>query len=336
MRAMSELIPRITSFLTQLISETNGLALEDTLLLAEQSPQLERDNELAHSLRDFHALLGRFRLNAAPIETLLAHPVSEALAALFRSFPIPFRDEHTHLTGSLDAAFIFTRLEPLLGGPQGPMYESKIAAVYGAGSLPIRSVQDVDRLIRLGENDRFDRYLKILYLAKLILTSREAHRDAAYHMASRLYRSANVGSIRLKFTAFRETTDPTEQIPGIEKVTPEDADSRARFRRFASSCHRASGRSPASTTRSAIPRNAPASTTRSGRSRRCCRSIRSSSTSSPKWTRSATSAASIARCTSSRCASACGSSRPTDCARAAITARRGTRSVRECRPSTTP
>ena len=76
-------------------------------------------------------------------------------------------------------------------------------------------------LIRLARR-RFDRYLKILYLAKLVLTSREAHREAAYHMASRLYRDANVGSIRLKFTLFRETTDPSEQIPGIGDLTAED------------------------------------------------------------------------------------------------------------------
>jgi adenosine deaminase len=41
-------------------------------------------------------------------------------------------------------------------------------------------------------------------------------------MASRLWRNVNVGSIRLKFTLFRETTDPSEQIPGLDALTPED------------------------------------------------------------------------------------------------------------------
>jgi len=41
-------------------------------------------------------------------------------------------------------------------------------------------------------------------------------------MASRLYRTSNVGALRLKFTMFRDTTDPSEQIPGIANVTPED------------------------------------------------------------------------------------------------------------------
>jgi adenosine deaminase len=225
MRGM-EVVPRLTKFFTQLISETSGLSLADTLALAEHAPQLDSDVVLAHEIREFRELLGHFRVDAAPIEALLGHAVARSLADFFRAFPIPFRDEHIHLTGSLDADFIWPRLAPLLDGPQRAMYEAKIAEVYGVDALPIASAADVDRLIRLGDNDgddgRFDRYLKILYLAKLVLTSREAHRDAAYHMAKRLYRDANVGSIRLKFTLFRETTDSSEQIPGIAALTAED------------------------------------------------------------------------------------------------------------------
>lgn len=212
----------LTRFLTQLISETSGLSLDDTLVLASNAPQLAEEPELARTIEEFRALLGRFRLHQTPIETLLEHGFSHALADFFRGFPIPFRDEHIHLTGSLAAEFVAPRLAELLAGPHRATYEAKIAEVYGPESLPIRSIEDVDRLIRLGDNDRFDRYLRILYLPKLILNSREAHRDAAYHMASRLYRTANVGAIRLKFTLFRETTDPAEQIPGISELTPED------------------------------------------------------------------------------------------------------------------
>ncbi len=219
---MMDVTARLTRFFTQLISETSGLAIDDTLILAEQSTQLDDDPELAHQIRDFHARLGAFRLHAAPIEALLEHPVSKALEQFFKSFPLPFRDEHIHLTGSLDADFIFQRLGPLLEGPNGEVFARKIAEVYGPESLPIRSARDVDRLIRLRDDDRFDRYLKILYLPKLILTSREAHRDAAYHMASRLYRTANVGSLRLKFTLFRETTDPAEQLPALAIPSPGD------------------------------------------------------------------------------------------------------------------
>lgn len=217
-----DVVHRLTKFFTQLISETSGLSLADTLTLAEHAPQLGADEVLAHEIREFRDLLGQFRVDAAPIESLLTHTVARSLAEFFRSFPIPFRDEHIHLTGSLDADFIWPRLAPLLEGPQRAMYEAKITEVYGPDALPITSAADVDRLIRLGDEDRFDRYLKILYLAKLVLTSREAHRDAAYHMAKRLFRDANVGSIRLKFTLFRETTDSSEQIPGISDLTAED------------------------------------------------------------------------------------------------------------------
>ena len=215
-------VSRIARFLTQIISETNGLSLEDTLVLAEGSPQLQYEPEIGGLLSEFHDLLGGFRLDRTPIDALFNHPVGEALALFLRTFPIPYREEHIHLTGSLDAAFIYERLQPLLHGPDRAVYEAKIAEVYGPGSLPIRNAADVDRLVRLGDEDRFDRYLKILYLAKLILTSRDAHRAAAYHMASRLYRTANVGALRLKFTLFRETSDSAEQIPGIAALNSED------------------------------------------------------------------------------------------------------------------
>jgi adenosine deaminase len=215
-------VPRLTRFLTHLISETSGLSIDDTLALAEQAPQLDDDPEIAAHIREFRALLGTFRLHATSLETLLAHPVSRALEGFFRAFPLPFRDEHIHLTGSLAADFVFPRLQALLNGPDRHIYEQKIREVYGPESLPIERVADVERLVRLRDEDRFDQYLKILYLPKLILTTREAHRDAAYHMASRLHRTSNVGAIRLKFTLFRETTDPSEQIPGLAGLTPED------------------------------------------------------------------------------------------------------------------
>lgn len=215
-------VPRLTRFFTQLISETSALSLADTLALAEHAPQLASDGEMGLNVREFRALLGRFRVDAAPIESLLDHAVARSLTEFFRAFPIPFHDEHIHLTGSLDAEFIWPRLAPLLDGPQRAMYEAKIAEVYGPEALPIGNAADVDRLIRLGDDDRFDRYLKILYLAKLVLITRDAHRQAAYHMASRLWRDANVGAIRLKFTLFRETTDSSEQIPGISDLTAED------------------------------------------------------------------------------------------------------------------
>src|SRR5437016_5198301 len=149
------LVPRLTRFFTQLISETSGLALEDTLSLAEAAPHI--DSELAACISEFHALLGRFRLGVAPIESLLEHPVSLALGEFFRAFPIPFRDEHIHLSGSLDADFVYPRLAPLL---EDPTVAAKIQQIYGPDTV-IRNARDIAPLIRIGENDRFDRYLKI-------------------------------------------------------------------------------------------------------------------------------------------------------------------------------
>lgn len=227
---MKSVVSRLLSFLAGLISETSGLALDDTLALAHGSPALADDPEMAHLLREFHDLLRRFESRVsdesgtkhATIDRLLAHPVSDALEAFFLRFPIPYREEHIHLTGSLDASFIYERLQPLLEGPHRALYEAKIAEAYGETNRPIRSAEDVAALIRLRDEDRFDRYLRVLYLAKLILTSREAHRAAAYHMASRLYRTANVGALRLKFTLFRETTVSSEQVPGLDALTAED------------------------------------------------------------------------------------------------------------------
>ncbi|HEY0787033.1 MAG TPA: hypothetical protein VGE86_00215 [Thermoanaerobaculia bacterium] len=215
-------VERLTGFLTELISETNGLSLDQTLELAGYSRLGEADPEVAALTAEFRGLLAGFRTDRVAIEILLAHPFSTALREFFRRYPVPFRDEHTHLTGSLDAEFIFPRLQELLDGPHRDAYLRKIGEVYGEESLPIRSARDVERLITLGDEERFDRYLRILYLPKLILTTREVHRDAAYHMASRLYHRFNVGALRLKFTLFRETTDWSEQIPGLENLTPED------------------------------------------------------------------------------------------------------------------
>jgi hypothetical protein len=64
--------------------------------------------------------------------------------------------------------------------------------------------------------------LKILYLAKLILVDREAHKESAYHMANELYHRYNVGKIRLKFTLARSSSASGENIPGSDDVSSED------------------------------------------------------------------------------------------------------------------
>lgn len=207
---------------TIIISETNGISLSDTVDLLLSSDLKDSHAEAYKQVHEFRQLLSRFQTNQINISALLKHPVSAALAEFFKNFPLKYNEEHIHLTGALTAEFIYPRLKVLLEGPHKEIYETKIKEVYGESSIPIRSVEDVDRLIRLQENEGFLQYLKILYLPKLIFISREAHEEAAYHMAEELYYKYNVGKIRLKFSLSRSTSSSSEQIPGIDDVTPED------------------------------------------------------------------------------------------------------------------
>jgi hypothetical protein len=215
-------IQDIKCALIDIISETNGITVNDTLELLTHHPELKCNPSVEKSLTEFRKLIIGFHNNDVDISTLLNHPFSEAFFGFFKEFPLPYHEEHIHLTGSLSAEFIYPRLKKLLDGPDQKLYEAKIKQVYGDHSIPINSIADVDRLIRLKEGEQFKTYLKILYLSKLILTTRQAHAEAAYHMASELYENYNVGKIRLKFTLSRSTGISDEQIPGLENLTEDD------------------------------------------------------------------------------------------------------------------
>jgi hypothetical protein len=215
-------IQDIKCALIDIISETNGITVSDTLELLAFHPDLKSSPLVEKSLTEFRKLIIGFHNSEVDISTLLSHPFSEAFFGFFKDFPLPYHEEHIHLTGSLSADFIYPRLMLLLNGPDKKIYEEKIKQVYGEQSIPITSVEDVDRLIRLQEGEQFKTYLKILYLSKLILTTRESHMAAAYHMASVLYEKYNVGKIRLKFTLSRSTGISDEQIPGLEHLTEDD------------------------------------------------------------------------------------------------------------------
>lgn len=212
----------LVSALTTIISETNGLSLADTIDLLITSDLKQKHPEAFEQVFEFRELLNRFQINLGSINELLKHPVSAALAEFFKNFPLKYKEEHIHLTGAINADFIFPRLKKLLEGPNKAVYEQKIKEVYGEKALPINCVADVERLISLQENEGFSQYLKILYLPKLIFVSRQAHEEAAYHMAEELYFKYNIGSIRLKFSLSRSTSSSSEQIPGIDDVTSED------------------------------------------------------------------------------------------------------------------
>jgi adenosine deaminase len=213
---------QLTSALTKTISETNGISLTDTLELLLSS-SLEQEFPEANRLAfEFQDLLNKFQINQVTINILLKHPFSKALSEFFKNFPLRYNEEHIHLTGAITADFIFPRLKVLLEGANKKIYEEKIREVYGDKALPINSVADVDRLIRLQENEGFSRYLKILYLPKLIFTSKQAHIDAAYFLAKDLFENYNVGKVRLKFSLSRASSSASEQIPGLEGLTSED------------------------------------------------------------------------------------------------------------------
>ncbi|MBT4793476.1 MAG: hypothetical protein HON90_18025 [Halobacteriovoraceae bacterium] len=217
----AKLIQQLTKFVTEIISETNGITIGETLDLACAAEFSKENAAIKKSFNEFRKLLAGFQQSDVDIKTLLGHPVSDAFKLFLKKFPLPYREEHIHLTGSLTADFVYPRLRPLLDGPHKDIYWRKIREIYGQ-DVQIECAEDVDELLRLKEHELFIRYLEILLLPKLILTDRDTHRAASFHMASELYHSYNVGFIRLKFTFSRATTIESEQIPGIDKLTEED------------------------------------------------------------------------------------------------------------------
>lgn len=208
---------------TYVISETNGIGLDDTLELAERA-DYTNNSRVVELISEFRHLLSDFQQfhHQGGIEPLLQHPVGLALESFLGAFPLPYRDEHIHLTGSMRPEFVYRKLKPLLEGDQKMIYEEKIRTIYGDAALPITSAADVEKLMVTTPGDSFDRYLDLIFLPKLVLVDREAHREAAYDMAKQLYEQYNVGHVRLKFTLSRQTSISKEQIPGIDALTPED------------------------------------------------------------------------------------------------------------------
>lgn len=206
----------------KIISETNGISLKDTLELLLNQQLRAESAEAYKAIHDFLEILVQFQADQADIHQLLNHPVSTALGQFFQRFPLKYNEEHIHLTGSLTAEFIYPRLKKLVEGPNKALYERKIKEVYGDAAWPIKSVEDVDRLIRLKSDEGFMTYLRILYLPKLILVDKQSHAECAYHMAEELYTKYNVGRIRLKFSLSRASSNSMEQIPGADSVDSED------------------------------------------------------------------------------------------------------------------
>jgi adenosine deaminase len=206
----------------EIVSETNGISLIDTLDLILSSSLKAKNAEAYEWVVEYRELLNQFTINQIDMRTLRQHKFNSVLEEFFRRFPLKYREEHIHLSGSLTAEFVWSQLKPLLEGPNASIYERKIKHVYGNDAWPITSAADVEKLIRLKESEGFSTYLRILFLPSLIFISRQAHTDAAYHMASELYTKHNVGSLRLKFMLNRATSKSDDKIPGLDQVTSED------------------------------------------------------------------------------------------------------------------
>lgn len=213
---------KLLHHLIRIITETNGISLKDTLELLVESDLKEESPIAYNQVEDFRHLLSKFSTDQIDIHQLLEHPFSSAFHDFFRLFPLKYREDHIHLTGALNAEFIYPRLKKLIEGKHKEIYRKKITEVYGPQAWPIKSVADVDKLIRLKEDEGFSTYLKILYLPKLILIDRKAHAECSYHLAEELYTKYNVGRIRLKFMLSRATSSSSDQIPGSDEISPED------------------------------------------------------------------------------------------------------------------
>lgn len=228
--------------IARIISETNGLSLQDTLELASNTNCIIKHPTTRKHIIDFNHQLTMYHLNKTSMESLLDHPVAQALHQFFQLFPLKYREAHIHLTGSLKADFIFPYLEKLFTGPNANKYQPIIERLYGKDAFPIANVKALDKMLRLkdaGKIDdaghkepidksqhstfmnRFNRYLQILTIPKFILTTEEIHIDAAYNMAKDLYQNYNVGHIQLKFTLSRASSNNEDVIPGIENLSME-------------------------------------------------------------------------------------------------------------------
>lgn len=201
------------------IAETNGIALLPTLELIAASPRTPE--KIQATVAQFVSLLHKFHENEIEVSSLLNHEVTFCLRGFFKSFPLPYLEEHIHLTGSLTPEFIFPRLQKLLSGKNSEEVRKKIVSEYGEDAK-FSTLEELKSLLLLKDHERFARYLQILYLPKLILVDRNAHREASYHMAKTLFEEYNVGFIRLKFTYNRLTLQESERVVGLENLSSDD------------------------------------------------------------------------------------------------------------------
>ncbi len=213
--------------LLQVISETNGITLYDTLELATKDFRVASRKRVRKVIGDFRRLLDDYERGEVKMSRLMRHPVALALYDFFQLFPLRYQENHVHLTGALPVDFVYQKLRLLWQSKQADFYRQQIREVYGENCLRRLSKKEVESLLRLPRRGNFSTYLKRLFLTKLVLNNfdfprRQIHRQAAFAMAEDMYKNYNIGFIRLKYTFSRATQMPAESVPGLGKGEAED------------------------------------------------------------------------------------------------------------------
>ena len=114
LREKDQLTDQITHYLTRIISDTNGVTVNDTLNLLLNSKELIQNQRIHSLFKEFHQKLLRYQPGQSDINQLLEHPVSKGFYQYFKNFPLRYQDDHIHLTGSLTADFIYKHLKQML------------------------------------------------------------------------------------------------------------------------------------------------------------------------------------------------------------------------------
>ena len=82
----AKLIKSLTEHLINLISETNGITLIDTLELAINSEFCKEEVQVRKSFNEFKRLLSGYQHDEVDIQTLILHPVANALKMFFKKY----------------------------------------------------------------------------------------------------------------------------------------------------------------------------------------------------------------------------------------------------------
>jgi len=157
---IDRIVQELKLLLVKIISETNGVTLQDTLELLLQEPGIQEKASFRY-IQEFRKLVSGFQNDEVDVSTLLNHPMGKAFFEFFRQFPLNYHEEHIHLTGSLNSNFIWPHLEKMIKGSNGKQILSKIQSVYGRDELVLESPENVDELIRLKEGEHFQTYLSL-------------------------------------------------------------------------------------------------------------------------------------------------------------------------------